>query len=717
MKIVVRSSILVVIGLLVTSCIKPPYLTLNSGSSLSFTDQGGTQSISFSTNREWTVSSTASWCKASSSSGAAENGVKVSVICEPNTTYDSRSCTLTIGIGELSETINVLQDSNYGVVVSPTSVSLMRTENYFEIDIQSNIKYSVSVDDGCEWLSMIGGRTKALSSNKYGFKVSANNTYSNRTGKIYVLGENNNILQIIDVSQSQTDGLIVSETSYEIGNGGGDIDVKLQTNIAVDVIIPDSAKEWLFLKNNSTRALSDKNIVFSVSKNETYYGRSADIVLKGNDLQETITVSQAQSDAMFITNEKEFHFAKAGGEATINLFYNVDHIVDGSSIPSWITFMTKDVDNNNRSYLFSVATNTEYCERNAEIVFKSKDAALKDSFTVSQDQVNIVYANRDNVSISSQGEVFSIILYSNVNYSIEKPDWVNETSVSILETKPLQTTYVYYVAANDGERVGEIKYAWKDGDIERQFIVEVKQNSDVISVELTEPGTLLDKIGGIERRPQIKRLTISGPINGTDILTIRKMYSLMYLNMLDADIVAGGDPYYENYTTENNVIGKYMFSQVFNDYSRYVDVVLPRNITVIDDFAFYYNESLFNLTLPSTLTRIGICAFSLCNRVQPSEFPEGLEVIDKSAFSSVVGGATFKVLTLPSTLSTIGNQAFEFRRFSEIHIKALPSTLSNIGVGIFYNVIYPSAKLFVPKGTKETYSHTIFGNFEIIIEE
>ena len=55
-------------------------------------------------------------------------------------------------------------------------------------------------------------------------------------------------------------------------------------------------------------------------------------------------------------------------------------------------------------------------------------------------------------------------------------------------------------------------------------------------------------------------LTISGELNGTDILFLRQLPNLKELNIRDARIVAGGESYFEGETTVADVVGNGMFS-------------------------------------------------------------------------------------------------------------------------------------------------------------
>ncbi len=121
----------------------------------------------------------------------------------------------------------------------------------------------------------------------------------------------------------------------------------------------------------------------------------------------------------------------------------------------------------------------------------------------------------------------------------------------------------------------------------------------------------------------VKELTLKGSINGSDIRVLRDWASeYKTLNLEDCRIVSGGEPYYENYTTENDVIGSYMFA----------------------------DKEFKKLVLPKTLKKIGDYALSFCG-----------ESID-----------------FPATLTWLGDHAFTHNQFTSLHI---PATLEHIGNG------------------------------------
>lgn len=119
-------------------------------------------------------------------------------------------------------------------------------------------------------------------------------------------------------------------------------------------------------------------------------------------------------------------------------------------------------------------------------------------------------------------------------------------------------------------------------------------------------------------------LTLQGSINGSDVKVLRKWAnSQRTLNLRDCRIVAGGEPYYEDYTTEDDVIGSYMFAD-----KEFKSLVLPNTLKKIGDYAITFCGD--SIVFPPTLTWLGDHAF--CNNF-------------------------FKKLHIPATLVHIGNGA------------------------------------------------------------
>lgn len=182
--------------------------------------------------------------------------------------------------------------------------------------------------------------------------------------------------------------------------------------------------------------------------------------------------------------------------------------------------------------------------------------------------------------------------------------------------------------------------------------------TDQVIIDNLVAGTLPQRISSDEKY-LITNLKINGQINGTDLRLIREMAGLSVkgsdwepdeetegklsiLDLSDAKIVSGGDPYYQvydymedrynNYFTKDNEIG-YM---TFSNSDVLTSVTLPSGLTSIGKSAFKKCWNLASVTFPSSLVTIGGSAFSECPNLASVTFQSGLTSIGSSAFLPAV---------------------------------------------------------------------------------
>ena len=174
-----------------------------------------------------------------------------------------------------------------------------------------------------------------------------------------------------------------------------------------------------------------------------------------------------------------------------------------------------------------------------------------------------------------------------------------------------------------------------------------------ITTQVDEAGTLPSKISASEKN-LITNLKIVGKINGTDLKFIREMAGrdfnrektdgkLSILDLSEAKIVEGGDAYISyNSLCENTSNDK------------------------LGDFAFEGCSGLTSLTIPSSVTWIGLEAFSGC-----------------SGLTSIY-----------------------------VYTKKLPE----LGPDVFTGCNAQNCTVYVPKGTVDAYKSSEFRYFENIVE-
>ncbi|MBO4922545.1 MAG: leucine-rich repeat protein [Bacteroidales bacterium] len=275
------------------SCQKEPEFIYSGPSSIDLKADGGSSTLTFSANRNWTVSSSDSWVSVSPSSGAASDSpITISVSCNPNTTYDDRRATVTITMEGFTQVITVQQSADKVILLPTKSYILASGESSFEVEVQANVGYSVSVS--VDWIKQIS--TKGLVSDKLSFSVEENTAVDNREGRIIVKALEGNVSeQIVSVVQSGKDALIVKDSNYDMPYGGGAVEVKVEANVEFDV---NTDSEWIHYVQ--TKAMSTSTVCLSVDENPTYSTREGKVVIgqKGGYLSHTVTIKQAERIAV-----------------------------------------------------------------------------------------------------------------------------------------------------------------------------------------------------------------------------------------------------------------------------------------------------------------------------------------------------------------------------------------------------------------------------------
>lgn len=274
-----------------------------------------------------------------------------------------------------------------------------------------------------------------------------------------------------------------------------------------------------------------------------------------------------------------------------------------------------------------------------------------------------------------------------------------------------------------------------------------------VEVNVEKAGTLSSLIDASQKN-QITSLAVSGDINSDDIRLIREMAGrdkignptegkLAHLDLSNASIVEGGEPYanmYNNdWTTKANIMTQYMF-----DHSNLESIVLPKTITAIEA-AFgdcYYLTG--TVTVPDNVTRIGNYAFSACTQVEhfvlPKKLADGSGYTEKAigthAFEGchmlkdivVPEGVTrlqnsfsycdeLTDVTIPSTVTYIDGSAFQgCKKITDIRVNRKAPV--SVGWEAFDESIYATCTVHVPSGCAQAYRESSgWADFKNIVDD
>ena len=166
-----------------------------------------------------------------------------------------------------------------------------------------------------------------------------------------------------------------------------------------------------------------------------------------------------------------------------------------------------------------------------------------------------------------------------------------------------------------------------------------------LNVELEEAGQLEAKIPEYCRF-NIVQLTVSGPINGTDLKLLRAMAGynrkgrtskgrLRQLDLSQARFVPGGSHYARDHSGNELFIERHnaIPARAFRKCVNLRELILPKFIDRIEGHAFERCRNLSTIVIPESVTSIGNRAFRHCRNLNTITLPCALQELGQETFA------------------------------------------------------------------------------------
>lgn len=119
--------------------IKDPFLTLKDNGII-INSEGGERIIKFAVNTNWSVSEIPEWCIVDKTSGKGREADSISIIIEPNETYQDREASIRISADSIIQYLSITQRK---ILKTDSEDLLLFPVNWFD-----SVKYTVNGDKG-----------------------------------------------------------------------------------------------------------------------------------------------------------------------------------------------------------------------------------------------------------------------------------------------------------------------------------------------------------------------------------------------------------------------------------------------------------------------------------------------------------------------------------------------------------------------------------------
>ena len=464
--------------LAVPSCVEAPSLTVTGLRSFSLTRGGGSEVISFTCNRDWSISSSEPWVQVSPSSGPASDAVvKVTFTAEPNAAYDARTANLTLTAADLTETITITQDAALGLMVSPKTFDLTNAAQTVEVTVQQNVNYLVEIDESCkDWIT--NGATRGLATDKVVFEIAANTSFGEREGTVTFRQMGGGLQESVIIRQGQNNGLFITTPEYELSNGAHTLGVEVKANVEFEVT---SRADWITVVE--TRALASSEIILSVAANDSYGSRTGivEVTQTNGDQSGQITVTQLQTDGLAVA-PASFLLTNQAQTVEVKVSNNVPYsVVIPGEAADWVSVrsnsQTKALTED--TVVFSIGENTGYDDRETSVTIKQVDGPLAQTVVIRQSQANGLFITTSEYELSNEAHTLDVEVKANVEFEVtSQADWIR-----YVETKALKPSAITLsVDANESydSRTGTVAVKQKNGSLSGTITVKQSQSGGLV---------------------------------------------------------------------------------------------------------------------------------------------------------------------------------------------------------------------------------------------
>ena len=260
--------------------------------------------------------------------------------------------------------------------------------------------------------------------------VRENDTYDDRQATITVTDPGDQTTITFKVMQKQNDAILIDGSTFVVPEEGGDINIKIQSNVNYEVEIPASAT-WLTKSTRaSTRGLESSTIVLTAEKNNSGEEREAIVTFidKESGVSSKITIKQSLTPYIEVDKDQ---ITLSEDEKEIEIVVKTNINLETVITNDWITDNGRGSNGDlNFTQKLKIAKNNSGDERGAVVTFENKNYRLISNISIKQSLTPYIEIEKNQISLSENEQEIEIVVKSNISVKTTiTNDWITDIGI------------------------------------------------------------------------------------------------------------------------------------------------------------------------------------------------------------------------------------------------------------------------------------------------
>lgn len=356
-----------------------PALSVNPNN-ISVGNSSCTATANITSNTDWTLSSSESWCAADITSGNGDK--KITFAIAENAATAEREAKVkikTVGDKSKEATITVKQSGAAEYIsISPDRLSVSSSKSSGIVELTSNTDW-ITFNEDSTWISI--DTTYGNGNKKLTVTIAKNNNRTSRDGVVIFKTKGGTAEAKLIVEQEASDAFLYAEPEYiTVDPNEGSAYIELNANVEWTAQCADS---WIKIVPSSGR--TGGSINFKIAQNTAKIQRSTTVefISKDGKLKSVVNVTQTKGNGGATLSVTPSNITIGHLQYTAYISISSSSSWTVSSSASWAKVSTSS-GSGNKNITVSISANTSRSDRTATVTIRTKDGSSQRKVQIKQ---------------------------------------------------------------------------------------------------------------------------------------------------------------------------------------------------------------------------------------------------------------------------------------------------------------------------------------------